>query len=316
MKKIVALRSLTETEIERIQNSETEVDLILVDNLEACMNEIGNADAFIGGITPELLAVGKQLKWVQATSAGLERYMFPELIESSVTLTNLRCIYNDQGGDHAYALILGLAKRLPRALKQQFEGVWNSADYNRVDLAGKTLGIVGLGGIGYALALRGHLSGMDIIAVDPRREDRPPEVSKLLRPDALDEMLQAADFVACCAPHTPDTERLMNIDRFRQMKSSAFFVNIGRGAVVVLDDLVTALEEGLIQGAGLDVYETEPLPAGHLLWKQPNVILTPHVAAGGTEDVAKRREEIFVGNVKRFASDEPLENVVDKEKWF
>jgi phosphoglycerate dehydrogenase-like enzyme len=242
--------------------------------------------------------------------------MFSELTESDLTLTNLRCIYNDQGGDHAYALILGLAKRLPRALKQQFKGVWDSTDYDRVDLAGKTLGIIGLGGIGYAVAQRGHLSGMNILAVDPRRQDCPPEVSRLLRPDALNEMLQAADFIACCAPHTPDTERLMNIDRFRQMKPSAFFVNIGRGAVVVLDDLVTALEEGLIQGAALDVYETEPLPEGHPLWKQPNVILTPHIAAGGTEEIARRREEVFVSNVDKFAKDEPLENVVDKEKWF
>ena len=133
MKKIVSLRSLTETEIKRIKNLETDIDLVLVDSPEACMNEIGDADAFIGSITPELLAAGKQLKWVQAMSAGLERYMFPELIDSHVTLTNLRCIYNDQGGDHAYALILGLAKRLPRALKQQFNGVWDRTDYNRVE---------------------------------------------------------------------------------------------------------------------------------------------------------------------------------------
>ncbi|MDA0837174.1 MAG: D-2-hydroxyacid dehydrogenase [Planctomycetota bacterium] len=316
MKKVLAFKSLTQTEIKRIQDLDTKVNLTVVDNQDTCMNEIVDADAFIGVITPELLAAGKQLQWVQAMSAGLERYVFPELVQSNVTLTNLRCIYNDQGADHAFALILGLAKRLPRALKQQFEGVWDSTDYNRIDLAGKTLGIIGLGGIGYALAQRGHLSGMNIIAVDPRREDCPSEVSRLLRPEALGEMLQSADFVACCAPHTPDTERLMNIDRFSQMKPSAFFVNIGRGAVVVLDDLVTALEQGLIEGAALDVYETEPLPQGHPLWKQPNVILTPHVAAGGTEVTARRREEVFVKNVERFASEKPLENVVDKMKWF
>jgi len=156
---------------------------------------------------------------------------------------------------------------------------------------------------------------MNVIAVDARREDVPEGVATMVRPDKLDEVLPEADFVIMTIPHTPETEGLMNADKFKLMKKSAFLINIGRGMTVKLDDLVEALRVGEIRGAGLDVYEEEPLRSDHPLWAMPNVLLTPHVAAYGPY-LEERRTEVLMDNARRFAKGEQLRNLVDKVNWF
>jgi phosphoglycerate dehydrogenase-like enzyme len=156
---------------------------------------------------------------------------------------------------------------------------------------------------------------MRVIGVDARQHDTPPGVAELHRPDHLDELLPRADFVILTIPHTPETEGLMNAARFARMKSTAFFINIGRGRTTRLDDLVQALQSGTIAGAGLDVYEVEPLPAEHPLWDAPNVLLTPHTAGFGPY-LDDRRLAILLDNSRRFLRREPLVNVVDKARWF
>lgn len=156
---------------------------------------------------------------------------------------------------------------------------------------------------------------MKVIGVDARREDTPPEVAELHRPEALDALLPRADFVILTIPHTPQTEGLFNAERFNRMKKSAFFINIGRGKTTKLHDLDQALRGGRIAGAGLDVYEEEPLPPDHPIWTAPNVLLTPHTAGFGPY-LEERRFEIILDNARRFADGRPLRNVVDKANWF
>ncbi|MCH7751674.1 MAG: D-2-hydroxyacid dehydrogenase, partial [Planctomycetes bacterium] len=157
--------------------------------------------------------------------------------------------------------------------------------------------------------------GMTVLGVDPRVPEPPKGVSELHRPDALDLVLPRADFVVMTVPETPETQGLFTRGKFRLMKSGAFFINIGRGATVVLDDLVEALESGEIRGAGLDVFQTEPLPPGHALWGMANVIITPHVAGAGPH-LDDRRTELFIDNCVRFDEGRTLRNVVDKANWF
>ena len=145
--------------------------------------------------------------------------------------------------------------------------------------------------------------------------DRPQDVSELYPPEQLDEVLPRADFVILTIPHTPETEGLMDAARFARMKPTAFFINIGRGKTTRLHDLVDALQSGKIAGAGLDVFEEEPLPANHPLWDAPNVLLTPHTAGFGPY-LDDRRLEILLDNSQRFLKGEPLRNVVDKAHWF
>jgi phosphoglycerate dehydrogenase-like enzyme len=156
---------------------------------------------------------------------------------------------------------------------------------------------------------------MRVLGVDPRLEEPSAGLDELHRPEDLLDVLPQADFVLVTVPETPETQGMFTREKFQAMKSTAFIINIGRGATVVLDDLVEALRAGEIAGAGLDVFQTEPLPAGHPLWTTPGVMITPHVAGVGPY-LDDRRTELFVDNCKRFNEGRPLRNVVDKANWF
>jgi phosphoglycerate dehydrogenase-like enzyme len=184
-----------------------------------------------------------------------------------------------------------------------------------VHLPDSTALIVGVGGIGAETARLCSAFGLRVLGVDARREARCPGLAELHRPAALDELLPMADFVILTVPHTPQTEGLMHAERFALMKRTAFFINIGRGMTTRLDDLNAALRSGQIAGAALDVYEIEPLPAEHPLWDAPNVLLTPHTAGYGPY-LDDRRLEIVLDNARRFASGQPLRNLVDKANWY
>jgi phosphoglycerate dehydrogenase-like enzyme len=291
-------------------------DVQIVEAGEADVAEaIRTADAFYGTIRPEWLAAAAQLRWIQTPIAGLERSMFPELVASPVTLTNMRGIYSDHIADHAYALLLALARGLPQFMRRQARHEWSAQGVSAVHLPDATLGIVGLGGIGRELARRAKASGMTVLAVDARPGERPPEVDELWPTDRLRELLHRADFVAVCAPHTPETERLISREKLFWMKPTAFLINVSRGVIVELAALTEALQQGRLAGAALDVFETEPLPADHPLWDMENVVITPHAAWMGPDSEA-RRLDVLRDNLRRFAAGEPLLNVVDKARWF
>ena len=184
-------------------------------------------------------------------------------------------------------------------------------------LSASTVLIIGMGGIGSETARLCAALGMTVIGVDPRVKDLPPHVAEIRQPEGLDELLGRADFVVITTPETPQTQGMMHAGRFCLMKPTAYLINVGRGACVVLDDLIEALRSNRIAGAGLDVFETEPLPADHPLWNAPNVMITPHVAARNDDpQLPQRRTALLIENCRRFARGEPLLNVVDKENWF
>lgn len=296
---------------------------------------IGDADCFYGKITPHLLTAAKSLRWIQSPTASLEHYVFDDLVRHSCKLTNMRGIFSDVIADHVLGYLLCFARNLHVYLRQQQQAVWkpvgekqdtgqnfvsgpgmvSGADRAHLHLGDGTLGIVGLGAIGAEIAKRAAAFGMTITAVDPRRTDCPPEVSTLWGMDGLNDLLATSDFVIIAAPHTPETEGLFDRAQLQRMKRTAYLVNIGRGAIVKLDDLVAALAAGEIAGAALDVFEIEPLPPEHPLWKMPNVLITPHIAAASTR-IAERHLQVLLRNVVHFDRGEPLENVVDKAAWF
>lgn len=276
---------------------------------------IPDADALYGRVTPALLGAARNLRWVQATSVGLDNFFFPELRASSITVTNVRGIYSDVIGDHVFAFILSFARGMHIYTRRQMQGLWDKGEVDVIHLAGTTLGIVGLGGIGLAVAERGHVFGMRILGVDPAPKATPDYVEAIWGPEHLHEMLRQADFVAICVPHTGETELMIDAAALKAMKRTAVLINIGRGKVVDLRALAEALEEGEIGGAGLDVFEEEPLPEGHALWRMENVMITPHVA-GSSPHILERRRALVVENVRRFCSGERLLNVVDREKGY
>ncbi|HXC29239.1 MAG TPA: D-2-hydroxyacid dehydrogenase, partial [Stellaceae bacterium] len=244
-------------------------------------------------------------------------YYYPELVAHPVEITNFREIYNDHIGAHVMAFVLAFARGLQRYIPQQLRREWNKPAQNEgvVHLPEATALIVGVGGIGSEIARLCAAFGMRVLGVDERRRDKPPGVAALHRADELDALLPQADFVILTVPHTPETEGFMNRARFREMKKTAFFINIGRGRTTRLDDLAAAIESGEIAGAGLDVFEEEPLPQGHKLWTLPGVLLTPHTAGYGPY-LDERRYAIILDNCRRFLAGEKLRNLVDKAHWF
>ena len=297
---------------------------------------MAGADAFLGKITPELLAGADRLRWVQAFTASLEHYLFPALADHACTLTNMRGLFGDVIADQVMGYILCFARNLHTYIRQQTEhryapaggeaarvsfasgpGVVNAMDRATIFLPDTTMGIVGCGSIGTEIARRALAFGMTVRGVDrfPERTRLPEEVDQVAGLDGLPDLLRESDFVVIAAPQTPETAGWFTASTFELMKPTAYLINIGRGAIVRLDDLVAALRAGTIAGAALDVFEVEPLPANHPLWTFPNVILTPHTA-GYSPVVAQRHRETLAENVGRFVRGEPLLNVVDKQLWF
>ena len=212
--------------------------------------DVSTADAFYGTITPRLLRAARQLRWIQAPIAGLERYVFPELAEHPAVLTNMQGVYHDMVPEHAFLLMLALARGMRRYALLQHDRRWEPHEVGL--LAGQTVGIVGLGGIGAGLARRAGAFEMRIIGLDPN-VDRLPGVAgveAVLRPAELAILLARSDWVVICAPHTPDTEKMFRRAQLRCMKRTAFLINVGRGIIVDLADLTDALRAGTSPAQG------------------------------------------------------------------
>jgi phosphoglycerate dehydrogenase-like enzyme len=294
------------------------------------------ADALLGKITPAMLAAADRLRWVQSFTASLEHYMFPELEAHPCVLTNVRGLFGDVIADQVMGYVLCFARNLHTYVRQQIEhryapaggesarvsnltgpGTVNAMDRATIYLPEATMGIVGMGAIGCEIARRAMTFGMSVRGVDrfPDRVQPPEGVKEVMGIGELPELLGWSDFAVIAAPQTPETTGWFDAKTLAHLRPSSYLINIGRGAIVVLDDLVAALRAGKVAGAALDVYEVEPLPADHPLWDFPNVILTPHTA-GYSPVIAARHMATLVENVGHFTRGEPLINVVDKSLWF
>lgn len=270
-------------------------------------------------ISPEFLEKAGRLVWVHSPSAGVDRFVRMERLvnEDRIILTNSRAVHGPAIADHVFAMLLSLSRNLRFYDGAQREGRWAEADppVPSSSLSGKTMLVVGLGGIGEEVAKRADGFGMRVTAI--RRSDAaaPPFVAKVGKQADLGSMLPEADVVVLCVPLTGETERMIDAKAFGAMKKGAILVNIARGRVVDSGAMAAALESGQLGGACLDVTDPEPLPAGDPLWKRSNVIITPHVAADAAI-TGERGWELFSENMRRFGAGEPLLNVVDKKAGY
>jgi phosphoglycerate dehydrogenase-like enzyme len=297
----------------QLQAAAPGLELITYTNKEDALAKAGDVEGFNGTPTPELLRAAPLLRWVQVGSAGVEEYLFPELVASDVTLTNAKVIYGTHLADHLMAFILAFNRNLPHLWRCQQQQVWESrANMRPMEMAGETLLIVGLGGTGLALAKRAAGFDMRILAVTRSPKPPTPGVERVGGPDDLHTLLPEADHVAICCALTPETYHLLSDREFQLMKPTAFIHTVTRGGIIDHDALVRALQAGEIAGAGLDVTEPEPLPPGHPLWAMPNVLITPH-SSGHSPHSGQRMFELLKENLRRFAAGEPLLNIVDKQ---
>jgi phosphoglycerate dehydrogenase-like enzyme len=252
----------------------------------------------------------ENLRWIHSKSAGLDNVIFPELVNSDVTLTNGKGIFSAALGEFVLAAILYFAKDFPRMRRNQTSQLWAPFDVERIE--GKILGIVGYGDIGRAVATRAHSMGMRIFATKRHTPvEFDPLIERYYSPTDLHDMLALCDYIAITTPLTDETRHMMSGAEFAVMKPTSIVINVGRGAVIDEDALVHALMEGRIRGAGLDVVEHEPLVAGSALYGMDNVLLSPHCAdnvVGWKADAMR----FFLMQYARFENNEPLLNIVSK----
>jgi len=263
-----------------------------------------------GDFLREAFASCQKVRWVHSRAAGVDNLLSPELVNSVVPLTNSSGLYSASLGEFVLAAILYFAKDLRRMVRHQTAGVWEQFDVE--EISGRTVGILGYGDIGKAVADRVKAMGMRILAT---RRHVPSCTNSLVEnfytPEKLREMIPLCDYLVATAPLTEETRHMISDAEFAVMKPTAVVINVGRGPVIDEAALVRALLAKRIKGAGLDVFEHEPLPAGHPLYKLENVLLSPH-CADHTVDWQDQAMRFFLEQYGRFERGEPLKNIVDK----
>ncbi|MEO8129437.1 MAG: D-2-hydroxyacid dehydrogenase [Bryobacteraceae bacterium] len=276
---------------------------------DVILNGLGNGDTL-----KQIWNSARKVQWVHSLSAGVEKTLFPELIASPVPITNARGVFKRSLGEFAVSAILFFAKDLRRMVRNQEAAVWEQFDVEEIH--GRTLGIVGYGEIGRATAERAHALGMKIVALRRRPGlASDPIVERFYSVEDRAAMMSVCDYVVAAAPHTEDTHGLIGEKELAAMKPSGVIINVGRGPVINEAALVKVLQERRIKGAGLDVFDKEPLPPDHPFWKLDNVLLSPH-CADHTSTWMEEAMEFFVSNFERFTTGVPLENVVDKNAGY
>jgi phosphoglycerate dehydrogenase-like enzyme len=265
-------------------------------------------------IPPAVMERAGRLRWIHATAAGIDTLLYPAVQEGKVLLTSSVGVHSTGLPEHVMALILMFARRLHTAVRDQMLHRWNRASAIGEEVSGKTLGILGLGTIGRTLSHRASAFGMRVIGTK-RTPGSIPHVERVLPPEGTGEVLRESDFVAVILPLTPQTRGLINARTLALMKRTAVLINVGRGAVVQEEALIEALRAGAISGAGLDVFEREPLPADSPLYDMENVVITPHVS-GASPTYFDRAIPLFCENLRRYLTGQPMINVVDPARGY
>jgi phosphoglycerate dehydrogenase-like enzyme len=295
--------------LELLRLEATDVELLIGTDVEWLRQQAAGAEAVLIAprYAPILTALWRdfgEVRWIHTLAAGVESLPFDLLRRSDVIVTNSRGLYADALGEFAIAAMLWFAKDLRRLIRNQDQRRWEPYDVERLE--GQTVGIIGYGGIGHAVARRAEALGMHVLTTRRRRELGDP---------TLEEVIAESHYVVMCTPLTPSTHRLMSRERIAAMKPEAVFINIGRGGTVDEEALIEALRDHRVRGAALDVFDIEPLPPEHPLWQLDNVLISPHTA-DHTHDAHTRAMNFYIENLRRFRAGESLENVVDKVEQY
>jgi len=323
---------LDDVTMEKIRCIAPDMDIVRTTDRAEIEAILPDVEIVVGSLPYELLVDAPSLHWVQQWGAGADWLLrHPETVDLDFVLTNASGIHSVPISEHIFAFLLAFARRMDQAARAQSERVWVSNQWQRqsptisadqqfdyiigkdrvFELAGKTMLLIGVGAIGERTARIASAFDMHVIGMRRNASLAVPGVEQMVSPDQLLDVLPEADFVVITAPLTPATRHMIDQRAFDAMKPTAYIVNIGRGGTIVESDLIDALQSGAIAGAGLDVFEQEPLPEGSPLWGMENVIMTSHYS-GLTPEYDARGIEIFLDNLARYQAGEPLRNVVDK----
>ncbi len=313
---VLVLADPTERELAMLEALPDHTTIVAGNRLEAFEHRAPDADVILSWslAQPLLERVWKlshNVRWIHSRSAGLDNVLFPALVESPVTLTNSSGLFSTSLGEFALAAILFYAKGLRRMVRSQEAGLWDQFDV--VELPGQTVGIVGYGDIGRAVAQRVRAMGMKVLALRrrPQLSSGDPLVDEVLPVERKSELMARSDYVVVTAPLTAETRGMIGAAELGAMKPEAILINVGRAAVVDEQALIAALTKRTIRGAALDVFNHEPLPAGHPFYGLDNLLLSPH-CADHTPDWLEVAMRFFIENFERFRNGQALQNVVEK----
>jgi phosphoglycerate dehydrogenase-like enzyme len=308
----------------------TGMSLVQSHNVESIKQSAGEIEILAGWFDPAWLFEMPRLRWVQQWGAGADWLMrHPKLREADFILTNAVGVHAVQISEHVFAFMLALGRNLPNAIAAQKEHVWARVKHptealdtpnafssgSLFELAGSTLLLLGVGAIGERVAKLAKAFEMNTIGLRHNPEKTSPYIDKMVSPDRLHEVLAVADFVVNTLPFTDVTKHFLGAEELAVMKRSAYLINIGRGSTIDEPALIDALNNDIIAGAALDVFEQEPLPESSSLWTMPNVLITSHYA-GATPRYHGRALKIFLDNLQRYQNGQPLRNVVDKQRGY
>ncbi len=309
--KLVVMAGAWTEWLDQLQAVSPRVEAVAAHTPEDLLREIVDAEIVYGRLPKEPFLKAQKLRWVQSIGVGFETMLYSEMIESDVIITNTAGAFDTAMAEHALALILGFTRGIASHERTRKERKWDRFQSPISQIEGKTACILGLGTIGRNIASRLTALGVRIIAVDAQVTVPPEGVARVVTADGMLDALAEADIVAVAFPLTDRTRGIVNAACFDRMKETAFLVNIARGPIVNEADLTEALRSGKIAGAGLDVFEEEPLPESSPLWDMPNVLITPHMA-GYSPEGRLHMQQIFCENLRRYIAGEPLLNTVDK----
>jgi phosphoglycerate dehydrogenase-like enzyme len=306
----------------RLRQEFPQLEVVHLKDYVGLDEQIRDAEIVIAwSLKPEQVKSAKKLRWVHSTAAAVHQLIFPELVEADIVLTNARDVHGPVVAEHVMALIFALAKKIPQAVRFQQNHVWGQQTMWETkprprEIAGATLGLVGLGSIGTQVAKHAFALGMRVIATREHPEKPIPEgIDHVFSPAELHTLLAQSDYVVLAAPVTTQTRQLIDATRLSQMKPDACLINVGRGTLVDQAALAHALESKTIGGAALDVFDKEPLPADSPLWDLENLLITPHTA-GLTERLWERNYKLIAENLRRYLAHQPLLSIVDKKKGY
>lgn len=318
--KIVIIDKPGSNHLKVLETLPAPISVVVSDRLPQLQASAQEADIIVNGrpdghLLRDIFVRATRLRWVHSLSDGVEKILFPELVASPAILTNARGVFKRSLAEFVIAAVLFFAKDFRRVIRSQQAGVWQP--FEMEEAYGKVMGIVGYGETGRACAEMARVLGMKILGLRRRPElsRGDPWLEALLGPDELHRLLAQSDYVVLATPATPQTRRLIGKAEFDAMKASAVLINVGRGSSVDETAMINALTDRRIRGAALDVYETEPLPSGHPLYRLENILLSPH-CADHTPGFLELDMEFFVQNLQRFLRGEPLRNVVDKQAGY
>ena len=285
-------------------------------NLYPTKPDLKNADIILGNVPPELLCHAEKLEWFHIGSSGADQFTKPGVLKPGVLLTNSTGIYGVSISEYLIAATLLLLNRMNQYLVNQLDHRWHN-EGNIRSVYGSRVLILGLGDIGTEYGTKVKVMGASVTGIKRHVGEKPDWLDALYTMDALDTELPKADIVVTSLPNTPSTRHIFNLDRFRLMKNDAILLNVGRGSAVVTDDLVMALNEGLIGGAYLDVTEPEPLPKEHPLWNAKNILITPHISGNfNLPETFERAVRLACENLRLYGAGQPLKNMVDMQSGY